>query len=81
MARFKSSAHDGTPVTKAMKASILWTRGRITRGLYPVLRVETGTKSLGRDSVILSLSCQAYEEQPDVMTSVIEEIVDKLNKG
>ena len=62
-----------------MKAQVAWARGKITAESYPVLQVETGRKSLGRDKITLSLSCDAYEEDRDACVRELEQIAEAIN--
>lgn len=66
---------------KQMKAEVVWSRGKITAESYPVLKIETGRKSLGRDGIILSLSCAAYEDDRDAALKELEAIAAIINEA
>lgn len=63
-----------------MKASIIWVPGTITSEKYPVLKVETGRQNKGRDYIILSMSCSAYEEDKVLALAELQNIADRVNR-
>jgi hypothetical protein len=63
-----------------MKAEVKWSRGTITAESYPVLCVETGRESHGRDHIVLSMSCSAYEENREAATKELHRIAEAINR-
>jgi hypothetical protein len=64
-----------------VKATLSWTKGSITSDHYPVLLVETGRMSQGRDAIVLSLSCAAYEEDRASAWAELQNIAKLINSG
>lgn len=62
-----------------MEAKIEFVRGSITGETYPVLVVNTGRKSLGREGITLKMSCCAYEEDKVKALADIQNIADWIN--
>ena len=63
-----------------MKAEVKWCRGTITAESYPVLCVETDRESHGRDHIVLSMSCSAYEEDREAACKELHDIAEAINR-
>jgi hypothetical protein len=62
-----------------LKAEVVFSQGRITGDPYPVLRIETGRQSEGRNAIVLSMTCSAYEENRVAACRELERIAEAIN--
>lgn len=64
-----------------MIAKMIWLKGSIAKGLYPAVAVYTGKNHIGRDHLILRVSCATYEDNPWQVRMDFNEIIRRINGG